>query len=128
MKRFIIATAALLAGITAAAKVELTPLFTDNMIFQQNVQAPVWGKAAPGAKIKVTPSWDNKTYTTTAKADGRWEVKIPTPKGSFKKYTLTISDGTPVTLQNVLVGEVWLASGQSNMQMLKCCKQQGEKQ
>ena len=117
MKRFIIATAALLAGISAAAKVELTPLFTDNMIFQQNVQAPVWGKAAPGATVKVTPSWDNKTYTATAAADGRWEVKIPTPKGSFKKYTLTISDGEPVTLHNVLVGEVWLASGQSNMQM-----------
>ena len=117
MKRIIFFAAALLACLTASAKVELTPLFTDNMIFQQNVLAPVWGKAAPGATVKVTPSWNNKTYTATAAADGRWEVKVPTPKGSFKKYTLTISDGTPVTLQNVLVGEVWLASGQSNMQM-----------
>lgn len=117
MKRIIFFAATLLACLTASAKVELTPLFTDNMIFQQNVLAPVWGKAAPGATVKVTPSWNNKTYTATAAADGRWEVKVPTPKGSFKKYTLTISDGTPVTLQNVLVGEVWLASGQSNMQM-----------
>lgn len=117
MKKFILTALAVLAAFSAGAKVELTPLFTDNMVFQQNTQAPVWGKAAPGATVKVTPSWNNKTYTATATADGRWEVRIPTPKGSFKKYTLTISDGTPVTLQNVLVGEVWLASGQSNMQM-----------
>ena len=117
MKKFILTALAVLAAFSAGAKVELTPLFTDNMVFQQNTQAPVWGKAAPGATVKVTPSWNNKTYTATAAADGRWEVRIPTPKGSFKKYTLTISDGTPVTLQNVLVGEVWLASGQSNMQM-----------
>ena len=99
------------------AKVELTPLFTDNMVFQQNCHAPVWGKAAPGAAISVTPSWNGKTYRTTAGADGCWSVKIDTPKGSFKKYTLTISDGEPVVLKNILVGEVWLASGQSNMQM-----------
>ena len=99
------------------ARVELTPLFTDNMVFQQNCQAPVWGKAAPGAAVSVTPSWNGKTYRTTAGADGCWSVKIDTPKGSFKKYTLTISDGEPVVLKNVLVGEVWLASGQSNMQM-----------
>jgi sialate O-acetylesterase len=117
MKKFILTALAVLAAFSAGAKVELTPLFTDNMVFQQNTQAPVWGKAAPGATVKVTPSWNNKTYTATAAFDGRWEVRIPTPKGSFKKYTLTISDGTPVTLQNVLVGEVWLASGQSNMQM-----------
>ena len=117
MKKFILTVLAALAAFSAGAKVELTPLFTDNMVFQQNTQAPVWGKAAPGATVKVTPSWNNKTYTATAAADGRWEVRIPTPKGSFKKYTLTISDGTPVTIQNVLIGEVWLASGQSNMQM-----------
>ena len=56
MKRFILLAAALLTGLSAAAKVELTPLFTDNMVFQQNVQAPVWGKATPGATVKVTTS------------------------------------------------------------------------
>ena len=101
MKKFILTALAALAALSAIAKVELTPLFTDNMVFQQNTQAPVWGKAAPGATVKVTPSWNNKTYTATAVSDGRWEVRIPTPKGSFKKYTLTISDGTPVTLHFV---------------------------
>ena len=117
MRKFILAAFAALTAVSAGAKVELTPLFTDNMVLQQNTQAPVWGKAAPGASVKVTASWNNRTYTALAAADGRWEVRIPTPKGSFKKYTLTISDGEPVTLSNVLVGEVWLASGQSNMQM-----------
>ena len=117
MKRLLSLTLAVLASVSLQAKVELTPLFTDNMVFQQNCQAPVWGKAAPGATVSVTPSWNGKTYKTTADAHGKWTVKIDTPKGSFKKYSVTISDGEPVVLQNVVVGEVWLASGQSNMQM-----------
>ena len=117
MKRLLFLTLAVLASVSLHAKVELMPLFTDNMVFQQNCQAPVWGKAAPGATVIVTPSWNGKTYKTQADANGQWSVKIDTPKGSFKKYTVTISDGEPVVLQNVLVGEVWLASGQSNMQM-----------
>ena len=117
MKRLLSLTLAVLASVSLQAKVELTPLFTDNMVFQQNCQAPVWGKAAPGATVSVTPSWNGKTCKTTADAHGKWTVKIDTPKGSFKKYSVTISDGEPVVLQNVVVGEVWLASGQSNMQM-----------
>ena len=117
MKRLLSLTLAVLASVSLQAKVELTPLFTDNMVFQQNCQAPVWGKATPGATVSVTPSWNGKTYKTTADAHGKWTVKIDTPKGSFKKYSVTISDGEPVVLLNVVVGEVWLASGQSNMQM-----------
>ena len=67
--------------------------------------------------VTVTPSWNGKSYRATAGPDGNWSVKIDTPKGGFKKYSVTISDGEPLVLQNVLVGEVWLASGQSNMQM-----------
>ena len=117
MKRILISLAVLLMGLAMEAKVELSPLFTDNMVFQQNVLAPVWGKAAPGARVTVTPSWDGRTYSCTADADGRWSVGIETPKGSYERYTVTISDGKPVVLQNVLVGEVWLCSGQSNMEM-----------
>jgi len=117
MKKVLLSALAVLVSAAMNAKVELTPLFTDNMVFLQNCQAPVWGKAAPGKTVSVTPSWNGKTYRTKAGADGKWSVKIDTPKGSFKKYTVTISDGEPVVLHNVLVGEVWLASGQSNMQM-----------
>ena len=117
MKRILFSLAVLFAGLSAEAKVELSPLFTDNMVFQQNVQAPVWGKATPGAKVTVTPSWSGQAYSCTADADGSWSVKIDTPAGSYERYTVTISDGKPVVLQNVLVGEVWLCSGQSNMEM-----------
>ena len=117
MKRIILIVLAALVAIDTGAKVQLTPLFTDNMIFQQNCLAPVWGEALPGTQVIVTPSWNKKAYVAVADAEGHWQVRIATPKGSFKKYTLTISDGDPVVLQNVVVGEVWLASGQSNMEM-----------
>ncbi len=117
MKRILLTVLAALSSVSLLAKVELTPLFSDNMVFQQSCKAPVWGKAAPGAVVTVTPSWNGKSYRATAGSDGRWSVKIDTPKGGFKKYSVTISDGDPLVLQNVLVGEVWLASGQSNMQM-----------
>ena len=117
MKRILLTVLAALSSVSLLAKVELTPLFSDNMVFQQSCKAPVWGKAAPGAVVTVTPSWNGKSYRATAGPDGNWSVKIDTPKGGFKKYSVTISDGEPLVLQNVLVGEVWLASGQSNMQM-----------
>jgi len=117
MKKTLFFLFAALLTLTLSAKVQLTPLFSDNMIFQQKCEAPVWGKAAPGADITVIPSWNKKEYHAKADAEGRWQVKVTTPKGSFRKYSLSISDGEPTVLQNVLVGEVWLASGQSNMDM-----------
>ena len=66
--------------------------------------------------IFVVCVWDNQTYSTRADRDGKWQVQVNTPAagGSFQ---ITISDGTPVTLDNVLIGEVWVCSEQSNMQM-----------
>ena len=87
MKRFLQSVSAVLAAMSAAAKVQLTP---------QNCSAPVWGKAEPGAKVTVTPSWNRKDYVCPADAGGKWQVRIQTPKGGFKEYTLTISDGDPL--------------------------------
>ena len=84
MKRILFSLAVLFAGLSAEAKVELSPLFTDNMVFQQNVQAPVWGKATPGAKVTVTPSWNGRAYSCMADADGRWSVKIDTKTVGLK--------------------------------------------
>ena len=117
MKRIIIFTAFLLACLTPQAKVRLSPLFTDNMVFQQNTQAPVWGSAAPGRTVTVRPSWNGRTYSCVAGSDGKWSVKIDTPAGSYERYSLTVSDGEKVVLNNVVAGEVWLCSGQSNMEM-----------
>ena len=117
IKRILFLLMALSVGLSASAKVIMSPLFTDNMVFQQRTQAPVWGKASPGATVTVQPSWGRKEYSCVAGSDGRWSLKIDTPAGSYKRYTLTISDGEKVVLNNVVVGEVWLCSGQSNMEM-----------
>jgi sialate O-acetylesterase len=98
------------------AQVKLSPLFTSNMVLQQQTQAPVWGTDKPNKKITLTTSWDKKTYTTTTSADGSWQIKIATPKAGGP-YIMTISDGKPVVISNVLIGEVWVCSGQSNMEM-----------
>ncbi len=117
MKKALVAAAILCGVLNARAGIRLSPLFTDNAVLQQNCQAPVWGEATPGADIRVEPSWTKRIYRTKAGSDGKWMLRIDTPKGSFRKHSISISDGTPVILDNVLIGEVWLASGQSNMQM-----------
>jgi len=98
----------------ADSTIKLPALFCDNMILQQNTNAPVWGKAAPGAKISV--SIGKRTAKTVADKNGKWLARLKTPKAGGP-YTLTLSDGgKPVILKNVAVGEVWVCSGQSNMQ------------
>ena len=112
---FILSAAAI---IPAAAEIKMNPLFTDNMVMQQKSDAPVWGKAAPGAKIKVTTSWNKKSYTTEADENGKWMVKVRTPKaGGPYSMTVTEDNNNPLKISNILIGEVWLCSGQSNMQM-----------
>ena len=99
------------------AKVRAASLITDNMVLPQNSNARIYGTADPGADITVIPSWNNKAYTTSTDRTGEWSLAIETPAGGFTPYSITISDGEPLTVNNVLIGEVWLASGQSNMQM-----------
>lgn len=101
-----------------AAKINLCPLFSDNMVLQQRADAPVWGKAEPNATITVTTSWNKATYTTQADQEGKWSVKVRTPKaGGPYSMTINESGNESITLNNILIGEVWLCSGQSNMQM-----------
>ncbi|MDE6291818.1 MAG: sialate O-acetylesterase, partial [Muribaculaceae bacterium] len=105
-------------------------MITDNMVLQQNGKARIYGTADPNKTVTVTPSWSNTPYQTKSDSKGRWRISIDTPTGGYTPYSITISDGTPVTLSNVLIGEVWLASGQSNMEMpLKgfagCCTDGG---
>ncbi|MDE6022361.1 MAG: sialate O-acetylesterase, partial [Muribaculaceae bacterium] len=107
----------LFATLPIDAKVVPGSMITDNMVLQQNGKAKIYGTADPDKKITVTPSWSDKSYQTKSDSDGKWKLYIETPKGSYTPYSITISDGTPITLQNVLIGEVWLASGQSNMEM-----------
>ena len=100
---------------TIAARPILSPLFSDNMVVQHNSDVPIWGKASPNKRVTISASWD---ATSTAWADGmgNWETKINTPKAGGP-FTITIDDGEAITLHNVMSGEVWLCSGQSNMEM-----------
>lgn len=112
--RFLIV--ALLATVSAKAQVKLLPIFTDNMVLQQQAQAPIWGEAKAGKTVVVTTSWDKVSYQSTADKQGRWSVKVATPKAGGP-YSITISDGKTVVLKNVMIGEVWICTGQSNMEM-----------
>ena len=119
MKRLITSIALLLILCVASeAKLSVSSIFTDSMVLQQNTEAAIWGKADTGSQITVTTSWNGKSYRAKADSDGRWEVKVATPAGSYKPYNVTVKgNGGTITLNDVLIGEVWLASGQSNMEM-----------
>jgi sialate O-acetylesterase len=77
---------------------------------------PLWGTANKNAALTVQTSWDKRTYKTTVGADGKWRVMVSTPVAGGP-FTISFSDGQPTTLKNILIGEVWLCSGQSNMEM-----------
>jgi sialate O-acetylesterase len=98
------------------ASVTLPSFFGDNMVLQQQTDVAIWGWAKPGSTVQVTSSWNKKKYTAKAGSSGKWKMKISTPTAGGP-YEIVISDGSPVTLHNVLIGEVWLCSGQSNMEM-----------
>jgi sialate O-acetylesterase len=95
-------------------------IFQSNMVVQQDKPFTIWGKATAGNKIFIKPDWSDETLSVVAGSDNTWRGAIKVPKavpGDFKPHTLTISvSDTTVTLGNLLIGDVWLASGQSNMQ------------
>ena len=121
MKRhylFLIAIAAInvLFTETIIAEVKLPSIFGNNMVLQQQTDVAFWGKASAGANVTVKTSWNNKSYSARADNNGSWKLKVSTPAAGGP-FNVTISDGKPVTLKNVMIGEVWVCSGQSNMEM-----------
>ena len=99
------------------AKVKLPHVLASNMVMQQDSNVKLWGKAKPNAKLSVKTSWDNKTYKTTVANDSTWLVTVKTPKADNKPYQIVFNDGEKTQLDNILIGEVWFCSGQSNMEM-----------
>lgn len=98
------------------AELKLPALFQDHMVLQQQSEVTIWGWADAGSRIAVTPSWDQKKYTVKANGEGKWKLNIATPSAGGP-YELNISDGKPLKLTNVMIGEVWICGGQSNMDM-----------
>ena len=118
-KAFSIIVLALLGTIWAGAKVTLPSFFSDNMVLQQNTEASIWGWTDTNGKITISTTWTGVKYTATPDKDGKWMIKLPTPKAGGP-YKIFITDGDKserLEIKNVLIGEVWFCSGQSNMEM-----------
>lgn len=115
MKRFFLSASVLLMTLSARGEVELPHLFSDGMVLQQGSKARVWGWT--GAKVPVTVQFSGKSYDTKADQQGSWMVTLKDLKASGQGRDLVIeATGEKTVIKDVLVGEVWLASGQSNME------------
>ena len=86
------------------------------MVLQQKSEVKIWGWCDPGEKIKITTGWDTATYNTTGSSGAKWNLIIKTPLAGGP-YTLTINGHNKIILEDILIGEVWDCSGQSNMEM-----------
>lgn len=106
---------AVMAG-RAAAQVSLPDVIGSNMVLQQGQPVPVWGSDDPHETVTVRFAGQKKT--TTANADGRWGVLLNPMKASDTPQTMVITGSNTVTLDDILIGEVWFCSGQSNMQLV----------
>ncbi len=101
--------------LTLSAQVKLPALVSDNMVLQQNSKVNLWGWAAPNEKINIQLGWQNTPVEITADLNGNWKTAVDTPQGSETPYTISIQASNKIVLNNVLIGEVWICSGQSNM-------------
>lgn len=138
MKKFITLSLLLMGCIALRAEIKTPAVIGEHMILQRNTQAHIWGWASPNSHMTAETSWNNKLYTVTAGADGRWDFAVETGDATFTPQSITICEYKPseyragrasiryqselqlfdrITIGDVLVGEVWLAAGQSNMEM-----------
>lgn len=100
----------------AEAKIVLPNLFANNMVLQQQSTAAIWGNGLPSSIIRLTTSWDKRNYQCKSDKNGAWKIFVQTPKagGPFK---IKIKDTGILIIDNIMIGEVWFCSGQSNMEM-----------
>lgn len=97
------------------SQTKLPTFFSDHMVLQQNQEVAIWGWDDAGEKITIEGSWGQKS-TATTDGSGKWEARLQTPSAGGP-YTLTISGNDDIKFDDVMIGEVWICSGQSNMQM-----------
>ncbi|MFC2128496.1 sialate O-acetylesterase [Bacteroidota bacterium] len=97
-------------------KLKLPAIIGDNMVLQQNSNVPLWGWAFPGSKIVMLTGWDQHEHETIVDDYGKWIIYFKTPSAGGP-YNINITGDETISLKNVLIGEVWLCSGQSNMEM-----------
>jgi sialate O-acetylesterase len=99
-----------------SANVSLPEIFSDNMVLQQNTTVKIWGWSRPGEKVEISAGWLTTPVSITGSVQGRWSIAISTPVASGP-YTLSVKGQNEIVFKNVMIGEVWVCSGQSNMEM-----------
>ncbi|MCH5238849.1 MAG: 9-O-acetylesterase [Muribaculaceae bacterium] len=118
MKKFVLSYSLLALGwLSSGAVITLPPYFSDNMVLQQGEDVVINGKSSrPGKKVTISPSWTKEKFTTQSDKNGDFSVSFSSPAPGAS-YTIRLDDGDARTLNNVACGEVWVCSGQSNMEM-----------
>jgi sialate O-acetylesterase len=116
MKKTLLSFALLISLTFSFSQLRLPSLVGDNMVLQQQSSVMLWGWSNPSQKIIITTSWNNKTDSVAGTRDAKWKMMVQTPAAGGP-YTISIkADNDAVTLKNVFIGEVWVCSGQSNME------------
>ena len=111
---FLVIGISFLLGTTAIANIKLPAIFSDKMVLQQQAKVAFWGWAEPGEEISIRDSWSSKTTKTVTSKSGYWKTDLQTPKAGGP-YTIIVTGRNTIELKDVLIGEVWVCSGQSNM-------------
>ena len=116
-QKFLLLNLLLLSFLLTNAQLKLASLLTDNMVLQRNTKVNIWGKASAGEKLVIAASWDKTKTSVSADDKGQWIATLKTIDAGGP-YTITINTAKEkLELHNILLGEVWLCSGQSNMEM-----------
>ncbi|MFR9621040.1 MAG: sialate O-acetylesterase [Rikenellaceae bacterium] len=116
MKRLFFALMLTIVGVVAKAEVKMPAFFDNNMVLQQSSDVALWGEDAPGAKISIRTSWGERA-AAVADSDGKWRTSIKTLAADNVPQSITVKGTSTKQIDNLLFGEVWLCSGQSNMLM-----------
>lgn len=114
--RWIVAALAVCLWGVAYAKVKLPSFFSDGMVLQQSADVNLWGISSIGKKVEITTGWDGKVYHVPVDKQGCWKVVVRTPIAGGP-YTITFDDGDVTQITDIMMGEVWICAGQSNMEM-----------
>ena len=115
-KKFAVIATIIFLTLAAKANIRLPNVINNNMVLQQQAAVKLWGWAEPREKIYVTTSWNNKLDSIVTSRDAKWMLTVQTPAAGGP-YTITLKGYNTIVLNNVLIGEVWVCSGQSNMEI-----------
>ncbi|MBQ8483331.1 MAG: sialate O-acetylesterase [Bacteroidales bacterium] len=119
MKRILLLAVMAILPFAMHAEVRLPSVLGSNMVLQRNTEVNLWGTADAGKTVTVETSWNGAKYKVKADSEGAWSLKVVTGEAGGP-YTITFSDGRKTVLDNILLGEVWICGGQSNMEMPVC--------